>query len=107
MITRYKAALIQTLLNHLIEQGGEITMRGRNRDMTLVLKKEVRGFNVGGVYIRLIVSNPTTDYHKDLLMLHGTNTLALQKLINRFVFKETLEIAIAQYDGLEFPLVRL
>lgn len=107
MITRYKATLIQTLLNHLIEQGGEITMRGRNRDMTLVLKKEVRGFNVGGIYIRLIVSNPTTDYHKDLLMLNGTNTLALQKLINRFVFKETLEIAIAQYDGLEFPLVRL
>ena len=107
MITRYKATLIQTLLNHLIEQGGEISMRGKDKDTTLILKREVRGFHVGGIYIRLIVSNPTTDYHKDLLVLHGTNTLALQKLINRFVFKETLEIAIAQYDGLEFPLVRL
>ena len=107
MITRYKSTLIQTLLNHLVEQGGEITMRGSDRDMTLVLRREVRGFNVGGIYIRLIVSNPTTDYHKDLLVLHGTNTLALQKLINRFVFKETLETAIAQYDGLGFPLVQL
>ena len=107
MITRYKSTLIQTLLNHLVEQGGEITMRGSNRDMTLVLRREVRGFNVGGIYIRLIVSNPTTDYHQALFVLHGTNTLALQKLINRFVTKATLAHAVAQYEGLGFPYVHL
>lgn len=107
MITKYKTTLIETLINHLIEQGGEITLRGKDRNTILTLRREVRGFCIGTFYIRLNVNNPCTDYHKELFVVQGSNLIPLYKLINKHVFKETLERAIAEYDGLEFPSVNL
>lgn len=106
MITKYKKDLIKILIDHVHQEGESVEFNCRRGEALIKIRRTVFGFTNGYYLIEIEVVKPFGKVTLPNLfdLRKEAHVHKMEKLLDKYLFKNMVESRIADIDGLKFIL---